>query len=219
MIKNGKRLLIYIAGLFILAIGINISKTAGLGISPVSAVPYAVELIWGFELGKATILIQVIFMGLQIAVLRSKYKLIQLLQIACVYFLSFFITYTSTDYLLMWLPIPSVYIVKLIYLLVSIVIIGIGISFYLISDFVPLPVEGLMKAIVEVSNGKFKFHDVKVLIDSGLVLTSAILSLIFLGQLKTVREGTVLAAILVGKVIGYIYKYYGKNLSDWLERT
>ena len=43
MRRMAKRVLIYILGLLILAIGINISKAAQLGISPVSAVPYAIE--------------------------------------------------------------------------------------------------------------------------------------------------------------------------------
>lgn len=219
MKEIAKRLLLYIVGIFLLAIGINISKMAGLGISPVSAVPYSFELIWGFELARATIIIQVIFMAMQIALLRKNYKIIQLLQIVCVYFLSFFIRYTSTEYLLAWLPIPEMYIVKLIYLFVSILIIGIGISFYLISEFVPLPVEGLVKAIVEVKDDKFKFGEVKVIVDISLVLFSALLSLIFLGGLKSVREGTILSAILVGKVVGYIFKYTGKRIDDWIEKV
>lgn len=218
MRKIGKRLLFYIGGIFLLAIGINISKAAGLGISPVSALPYAVELIWGLELGKATILIQIFFILLQILLLRKNYKAIQILQIACLYLLSFFIKYTSTDYLLMALPQPNIYLFKLIYLFISIVIIGMGVSFYLIADFLPIPVEGFMKAIVEFSHSRFKFHNVKIIVDSGLVLFSAILSLIFLNDIKTVREGTVLSAILVGKVVGYIFKHYGKRITDWFER-
>lgn len=219
MIKITKRLFLYVLGIFLLAVGINISKTAGLGISPVSAIPYSLELIWGFELGRATILIQVICMGLQILLLRSNYKLIQLLQIGAVYFLSFFITYTSTDYLLAWLPVPSLYSLRLIYLFISIVIIGIGISFYLLSNFFPLPIEGLMEAIVKFSNNQFTFANVKVVVDSSLVLISAILSLIFLKEIKAVREGTVLSAILVGKVVGYIFKNYGIKIASWFEKS
>lgn len=219
MEKTAKRLLFYIGGIFLLAIGINISKAAGLGISPVSALPYAVELIWGLELGKATILIQVVFILLQILLLRKSYKAIQLLQMACLYLLSFFIKYTSTDYLLMALPQPNIYIFKLIYLFISIVIIGMGVSFYLISGFLPIPVEGFMKAIVEFSHGRFKFHNVKITVDSGLVLFSALLSFIFLKEVKTVREGTVLSAILVGKVVGYIFKQHGERITNWFERS
>ena len=212
-----KRLTIYIGGLLLLAIGINISKAAGLGISPVSAVPYALEVIWGIELGLATIFFQVVLVFLQVLLLRKKFKPVQFLQIPCVYLLSFFITYTSSHYLLSWLPEPPSYGIRLLYLMISIVIIGIGVSLYLLPNFVPLPAEGLMKAIVTVSQDRFKFSHVKVAVDSSLVLISAILSFVFLGSLITVREGTVLAAILVGEVVGFVYKHYRKQLSAWLE--
>lgn len=212
MDKTIRRLFFYIGGILLLALGINVSKTAGLGISPVSAIPYALELIWSFDLARATILIQVLCMGLQVLLLRRRYKVIQVLQIGAVYFLSFFIKYTSTDYLLFWLPSPDAYIVKLIYLFISIGIIGFGVAFYLLADFLPLPVEGLAEAIVEVSGGNFKFANVKVAVDSILVFISAILSLVFLGKLKTVREGTILSAILVGKVVGFANKYLKKEV-------
>lgn len=218
MIKITKRLLFYIGGLFILAIGINISKVAQLGISPVSAIPYAAELIWGIELGKATLIAYVALIALQIVLLRKNYKIIQLLQIVCTYILSFFITYTSTQYLLMWLPTPSNYIVKLIYLFVSIIVIGVGVAFYLVSDFIPLPAEGLMNAIVKISGDKLKFENVKIAVDSSLVIVSAVLSLVFLKDLKSVREGTVLAAILVGKVVGFIFKNYKHKIIAWFEK-
>lgn len=213
-----KKLLLYIGGLFTLAIGINISKAAQLGISPVSAIPYAYELIWGIELGKSTLFVYAILIVLQIFLLRENYKLLQLLQIICTYILGFFITYSSADYLLSWLPIPSFYFIKLIYLFISIIIIGIGVSFYLIPNFIPLPAEGFMNAIVELSNGKFKFANVKVAVDSGLVIVSAILSITFLGRLESVREGTVLAALLVGKVVGYIFKHYKQGIIEWIEK-
>ena len=218
MKKNLKRLLFYIGGLLILAIGINISKSAQLGISPVSAIPYAAELIWGIELGKATMIVYLVLMALQVVLLRKDYKIIQLLQIVCTYILSFFITYTGTKYLMFWLPIPTNYIVKLIYLFVSIVVIGIGVSFYLVSNFVPLPAEGLIKAIVQLSHDKLKFANIKIAVDCSLVSISAILSLVFLHQLKSVREGTVLAAVLVGKVVGYIFKNYKQGILDWFEK-
>ena len=167
------KIFLYVIGLLILAIGINISKAAQLGISPVSAIPYACELIWKIELGKASIIVYVILMLLQIVLLRKDYKAVQLLQIICTYILGIFITYTGADYLLFWLPTPTSYLVKLVYLFISIVVIGAGVSLYLIPNFVPLPAEGLMNAIVQISSGRFKFSNVKIAVDSVLVLISS----------------------------------------------
>ena len=119
----------------------------------------------------------------------------------------------------MWLPTPSNYVIKLTYLLVSILVIGVGVAFYLVSDFIPLPAEGLMNAIVQISGGKLKFENVKIAVDSSLVIVSAILSLVFLKDLKSVREGTVLAAILVGKVVGFIFKNYKNKIIAWFEKS
>ncbi len=218
MKRFAKKLFLYLLGLFILAIGVNIAKTAQLGISPVSAVPYACELIWGIELGKASIIVYVILMGLQVLLLRKDYDPKQLLQIGCTYILGTFITYTSTEYLLSWLPMPSSYIVKLIYMGISILFIGIGVSIYLIPNFPPLPPEGLMAAIVKKTNGKIEFANAKVAVDSSLVIISAILSLVFLGGLKSVREGTVLAALLVGKVVGLLSKRFKEPIVEWMEK-
>ena len=218
MKKTTKKLILYLSGLLILATGVNISKAAQLGISPVSAIPYAIELIWDIDLGNATLFFNVLLIALQIILLRKNYKPVQLLQIVCTYLFGIFITYTSRDNLLFWLPVPSFYITKLIYLFISIMVIGIGVSFYLLPDFVPLPAEGLMNTIVELSKGKLKFANVKVAVDSCMVAVSAILSLVFLGGFKSVREGTVLAALLIGKVVGFIFKRYKQGIVEWIGR-
>lgn len=218
MKKTAKRLLIYITGFVILAAGVNISKAAQLGISPVSAIPYAMELIWGIPLGMATFLFNIMVIGLQIILLRKNYKPIQLLQLVCTYLFGLFITYTSREYLLFWLPLPSFYLMKILYLLISIIVIGIGASLYLIPNFVPLPAEGLAKALVELSKDKIKFSNAKVGVDSFMVLISALLSLVFLGGLKSVREGTILAALLIGKVVGFVFRHYKNYILAWIEK-
>lgn len=219
MSQIAKKSLCYIGGMFLIAFGINISKAAGLGISPVSAVPYAFELIWGIELGVASALVYMVLILLQIVILRKKFKAVQLLQFVCTYVLSFFITITSRKYfLLMWLPDPSNYAIRLIYCLISIVIIGIGVAFYLMPKWIPLPAEGLATAIAEVSQGKLQFHNAKILVDVSLVVISAILSFVFLGGLVTVREGTILAAILVGKVVGIVMKKCRERTLVWISK-
>lgn len=217
--KEGiKRTFLYLTGLLVIGIGINISKAAQLGISPVSAVPYALELIWGIELGRASILVYLGLIILQILLLRKKYRIVQLLQVVCTYLLGIFITYTDTSHLLFFLPLPSSYYMKLIYIFISIAFIGLGVFLYLIPNLTPLPAEGLVKSIVEISDYRLKFSQVKVGVDTGLVLISALLSLIFLGKLVTVREGTIISALLVGQVLGLIDKYSRDPLLVWMEK-
>ena len=215
--KTIKKVLIYLSGFLILSIGVNISKQAGLGISPVSSIPYALELIWGIELGKATYLVYLVLMGLQIILLGKNYKIKDLLQVIPTFILGTFITYTGTNYLLFWLPRPTNYLFQLLYLFISIIVIGIGVSLFLIPNIMSLPAEGLSNAIVLVSKERIKFGNAKIIVDSGMVLISAILSLVFLGGFKTVREGTILAAMLVGKVVDIILRNYRQAILSKIE--
>ncbi|MEG1294195.1 MAG: DUF6198 family protein [Clostridium sp.] len=214
--RNLKKLFLYAGGMFLIAIGINISKAAGLGISPVSAIPYAVELIWGIELGISTAVVYMFLIVLQMILLRKNYKPVQLLQFLATYALSFFITCTSRANLMFWMPEPKNYIVSIVYLVISIFVIGAGVSFYLMPQWIPLPAEGLAKAIETISKGKLPFHTCKSIVDTALVIISAALSLLFLGKLKSVREGTILAAILVGKVVGMVNKRLKDKIQRWL---
>lgn len=68
--------------------------------------------------------------------------------------------------------------------------------------------EGLFLAIVEKSKGRFEFHKVKICGDITMVSISAALSIIFLGSLGAVREGTIIAALFVGVVVGWCKKVH-----------
>lgn len=191
----------YLGGIFLIAVGVNISKMAGLGISPVASAPYAVELIWGIELGKATIIIYLVLILLQLLLLK-KLTILPFLQLITTVVMSAFTTYTSGEYLLRWTNRPSGYICAWVYLTISIVIIGIGVYLYIRPGFIPLPSEGLARVLAQTSNGKLSFPNAKVVVDCALVLISVAMTLMITGKISAVREGTVITALLVGKVVG-----------------
>lgn len=76
-----KRVVIYVMGLFIMTLGVSISVKSNLGVSPVSSIPYTMTCVWGIEMGRATIIFHIALVLLQIAVLRRKFKPINLLQV------------------------------------------------------------------------------------------------------------------------------------------
>lgn len=63
-----KKVLVYCAGLFIMAMGVSFSGTANLGMSPVNSIPYVLSEIFTF-----------LSMGTWIIVIFSLYILIQFL--------------------------------------------------------------------------------------------------------------------------------------------
>lgn len=205
-----QRIFAYVVGLLILAFGVGFSINSDLGVSPVSSVPYVVHHVLPFEItvGTATNIIFVIFILLQIVVLGKRFQWFNLTQIVFSTIFGFFLDFAR------WvmggdigdggLQFPT-YAGQLAMLAISIVLIAIGIVFIMAGRLAPLPPEGFA-ASVETRWPKIKFHVAKMAMDSGLVVISVVLSLIFLGYLVGVREGTVLSAILIGKIIPYIKK-------------
>ena len=91
-------------------------------------------------------------------------------------------------------------------------------ALYLTPNWIPLPAEGLAKTIVQASHEKFSFANAKSSVDITFVVCSAILSLVFLGGLETVREGTILSAIFVGRVVGFFMKRCKAKWTHWIEQ-
>lgn len=68
MILNNKtkRIIVYIAGLFILALGLTLNTKASLGVSPIISVPYSISQITGLNFGDLTFIEYVVFVFIQI---------------------------------------------------------------------------------------------------------------------------------------------------------
>lgn len=223
-----KQFIVYVLGLLVITIGINISKMSALGISPVSSIPRATELIWGVTLGTTTMIIYIVLVALQIVILRKKFKIINILGIALTFAFGVMIDFTGTDpnafgHLMLNFPRPEGYVMKFIYMVVSVIIIGIGVFLYLRPKWVPMPAEGLAGAIAEVS-GK-AFGDCKTIVDTSMIVVALILQLVFLGGLSSftgdsvvVREGTIIAAICVGQVVKFLAKNMGGKVDAWLHK-
>ena len=216
-----KRVLVYLLGLFIIAIGINVSKMACLGISPVSSVPRALEVAWGFTLGQMVIVIYCLLVLAQIIVLRKKFRIVNILGVPVALVFGFMVDLVGIDpnavgHLLYYFPRPEIYITKLIYLVVSILIIGTGVYTYLKPNLIPMPAEGLAQAISQVS-GK-AFGDCKTMVDTGLITIAFLIQFIFLGGIHSftgdtivVREGTIISALCVGQVVKFIRNHFDKK--------
>lgn len=76
-----KRYFFLFLGLLIMSFGVAFSVKASLGTSPISSVPYVVSLISPLTVGIATIVMHIIFILIQIVLLRKDFKVVQLIQI------------------------------------------------------------------------------------------------------------------------------------------
>ena len=81
-------------------------------------------------------------------------------------------------------------------LLIGCVILGFGVYTEVLADVAMLPGESFVRAVS--STWKTEFGSTKVAFDVSLAVIAAVLSLLFAHRLDGVREGTIIAALLVG---------------------
>ena len=190
-------------GLFVNSLGVSLITKANLGTSPISSIPYVLSLNFPFTLGNFTIFFSIFLIVLQLIILRKNFKLEHILQIPVSIIFGYFIDLTMI--LFSWVN-PEAYIMKIVYLLIGCLILGVGVYMEVLADVVMLPGESFVRAIV--LTWKTNFGTTKICFDVSMSVIAAVLSFVFAGRLDGVREGTVIAALLVG----FIARLIGKKL-------
>ena len=198
-----KRYLIFLVGLFVNSLGVSLITKANLGTAPISSIPYVLSLNFPFTLGNFTIFFSIFLIVLQLIILRKNFKLEHILQIPVSIIFGYFIDLTMI--LFSWVN-PEAYIMKIVYLLIGCLILGVGVYMEVLADVVMLPGESFVRAIV--LTWKTNFGTTKICFDVSMSVIAAVLSFVFAGRLDGVREGTVIAALLVG----FIARLIGKKL-------
>jgi uncharacterized membrane protein YczE len=196
---NIRRILLYVLGLFLLSLGVALSIRSNLGVSPTSSVSYVLSSITGFTIGSVTLAYFLILILAQKIILGREFHAKNYLQI---FFSSIFGLFTDISLWITITIIPTSYFVSLIILIISIIIIGIGLSFVLITDVIMNAPEGFCNAISY--KWDIKFSKVKTIFDMLSVFLSITLAFVFIGEITQIREGTIIAALFVGKIVGII---------------
>ena len=119
-----KRYVIFLIGLFVNSLGVSLITKASLGTSPISSIPYVLSLSFPFTLGNFTIFFSVFLILLQLLILRKNFKLEHVLQIPVSIVFGYFIDLTML--LFTWVN-PQNYVMKIVYLLIGCLILGIGV--------------------------------------------------------------------------------------------
>lgn len=203
------RLGIYCLGLMILAFGIALAVNSNLGVSPVSSLPYVVSQILNMSLGTCTTIVYTLYILAQMVLNGKKFQPALLLQLVFSTIFGYFVD--GAKLILGDFRLPT-YFGQLVMLAGSVVLIGLSLVLYIDVKVAPMPAEGLVGCLAE-KLGK-PFSNMKTLFDCSSVLVAAVLSLVFLGRLMGIREGTVITAILAGKLMGV----FRKVLSPLIQR-
>ena len=196
-----KRYLLLCVGLMIVSFGVAFSILADLGTSPISCPPYVASLVCQLTVGEATIVMHCIFILIQMALLRKNYEWIQLMQLPVAFAFGYMTDFAC--WCISGLGCPN-YLMQVVWCVVGIILTGIGVSFEVVAGVVTLAGEGLVLAICKAFRTRFDIT--KVIVDVSLVALACVGSLVLLGGIFGVREGTLAAALLVGVIAQWCNK-------------
>ena len=151
-----------------------------------------------------TLVFNIFLVILQVILLRRNFQLQNLLQLPIIALFSFFIDLTMS---LLGFMQPETYAMKVVSLIVGCLILGFGVFMEMVANVAMLPGEATVRAVSDVFSTDF--GKTKIAFDSSMTVAAAILSFIMFKHLDGVREGTIVAAILVGFIARLFKKYIG----------
>ncbi len=209
-----KRLLIYFLGLFIMAVGVVFSVKSALGVSPVTCLANVVSQITAINLGVCTTAVYCLYILVEVIILRCDFKPEMLLQIVASFVFGSLVSAATA--LFSFLPAPTAYPVRLLFLLCSVPLVAVGVMLYLSPNILPTPGEGMSLAISKKTG--LSVGSSKTIFDCSLVIISLITSLVYFRGLVGVREGTIICALLVGFVMKRLQRVCQPALLRFVER-
>ncbi len=218
--KKLNRWIIYLAGMIILAFGITLNTTTGLGVSPIISVSYSSSYVLGVNFGNMTLVLYSLFVVIEIILhlIRNEKKKIvtDLLQ------LPLSIVVTRLMNLFAWILPDITYVhqessalnftIRFVVLLIAIVLTGIGAAMSLYMRIVPNPGDGIVQALADffgkdVGFTKNCFDLLNIVITFSIGFFTGNL---FLG----IGIGTIAAMIDVGRVIALFHRLFWLKLVD-----
>lgn len=208
-----KRYILLVAGLFFSALGVAVTKSGELGVSPISSVANVLSCKFtAFSLGTWLIIWNCVLIVGQIVILRKKFKPVQLLQIPLSFLFGYFTDFGT--WCVSFVPVNN-YPARIIAVLVGTVILGFGISLSVMANVIMNSGEAFVKAVSDSAHKNF--GNVKIIFDISCVIVAIVLSLVFFDfKIIGTREGTVIAACCTGMVVKLFSKCLQNPVSCFL---
>lgn len=206
-----KRYGMFIAGVIFSALGISLITKAGLGTSPITSLAFVLTFIFPHTLGTFTMMVNSVMFIIQVILLGKTFQKIQLLQLPAALLFSVCIDG--------WLCILSYwqtggYVGQVLMLLLGCVFLGLGIAFEVIPNVLILPGEGLVRVIAGLTG--WRFGRVKTGFDMSIVASAVVVSVAVTGHVLGIREGTVIAALIVGSISHFFIEKVSAALGGWI---
>lgn len=206
--KMAVRFLYYCLGMVLLAAGISLTTKLGLGVSPIISVPYCISTLLNWNFGNVTLAVYCLFVVAVFLLKWNNAKIYDALQIVVAIVFTRFLNLFAE---LMTFTIDTWWL-KIVLLLASIVLTGIGIAMTVDMRLIPNPGDGIVQAISDRIHKNMGFT--KNCFDLGCITCSIIMGLMFEGHLIGIGIGTVLCVIGVGRVVYFFNRLFQKKMCE-----
>ena len=207
--KKTLRFLVYVIGMFILALGLTLNTKANLGVSPIISVPYSIAQITGLNFGDLTFVVYVIFVVIQIVIhirSRNHKKIVSdILQIPLSLVFTRLLNLFSC-----YIPTSQQMYIRFMILILPIICTGIGAAMSLSMQIVPNPGDGIVQALAERFNKSVGLT--KNLFDGFNLCITLCISVFIAYQIVGIGIGTVVAVLGVGRVIALFHHIFEEKI-------
>ena len=203
MKKILEKYLVFVVGLYFLAVGIVLIVRSALGTTPISSVNYVLSLNTPLTLGTWTFIVNILLIIGQLWLVRKvgcRQDVIEiLLQIPFSFIFSAFIDFHMIITTRLH---HNDYLMSLALLIIGCVIQSIGVVLEIKPRVAMMSAEGFVKYASRYCNKEFgKF---KVYFDITLVSLAVVISLMFTRRIEGIREGSFIAACITGYIVTFL---------------
>lgn len=203
-----KRILIFALGLTSLSLGIALITNAHLGTSSISSFAYVLSMGTGLTMGLFVFLTNVFFFCVQTAIDPTQVllKAVKQLPICALFGLVIDVAMKLTTGLSA--VAAGSWFAGAAMVLCGCVFVGFGISGMVFSRLAYLPPEGAVLAVMKRWGGSF--GTLRLGVDVFIVISAVLASLLFFGEIRGLREGTVAAALISGPTAKFLLHGWGR---------
>ena len=203
------RVVIYLFGMVLLALGITLNTQAGLGASAIVSVPYTISQGTGMNFANLTLIAYCVLVVAQFFIKGKNRRWIDALQVV--------VSIVFTRFMALFQYVigyeSGVFINDLVVLLLGILFTGIGAAMTVDMNLIPNPGDGIVSSLAERFNRGLGFC--KNCFDAFCVVCSLAIGLAFGNPLMGIGLGTVLSMLGVGRVIYFFNKAAKAHLQQF----
>ncbi len=201
-----RRWIVYVVGIYVLTFGVSLAIRAGIGISPQSSLTRTMTLVYSpLSQGTYNFMLELIMLFLTYLVLPKDFKLKNFASLIPAFVLAacLDLNLKITEFIQ-----PDVYHWKVLLLIVGDAALAFGLFLMIRANLVLMPVDMFVNTIFKRTG--WKWGNIKTGFDCTLLVTSALVGLAFIGEIKFIREGTIINAVLVGQYIKLYFFLFRK---------